>query len=48
VLRVIPRHRVFFSSAAGQLVLGLDYVPLPEAAIQSIEASWKGIQGSGM
>ena len=25
-----------------------DYVPLPENAVKSIEASWKGIQGSGM
>jgi len=31
-----------------QLALGLDYVPLPEPAIQAITASWKGIQGSGM
>ena len=31
-----------------QLALGLDYVPLPENAMKSIEASWKGIQGSGM
>ena len=31
-----------------QLALGLDYVPLPDAAVKSIEASWKGIQGSGM
>ena len=31
-----------------QLALGLDYVPLPENAVKSIEASWKGIQGSGM
>jgi phosphate transport system substrate-binding protein len=31
-----------------QLALGLDYVPLPEVAVKSIEASWKGIQGSGM
>jgi len=31
-----------------QLALGLDYVPLPETAVKSIEASWKGIQGSGM
>jgi phosphate transport system substrate-binding protein len=31
-----------------QLALGLDYVPLPDVAIKSIEASWKGIQGSGM
>ncbi|MDB5734047.1 MAG: pstS [Alphaproteobacteria bacterium] len=30
------------------LALGLDYVPLPENAIKAIEASWKGIQGSGM
>jgi phosphate transport system substrate-binding protein len=28
--------------------LGLDYVPLPDTAKQSIEASWKDIQGSGM
>jgi phosphate transport system substrate-binding protein len=28
--------------------LGLDYVPLPDNAIASIEASWKQIQGSGM
>lgn len=27
---------------------GLDYVPLPDAAVQTIEASWKQIQGSGM
>ena len=32
----------------GQLVLGLDYVPLPPNAVQAIEASWKNIQGSGM
>jgi phosphate transport system substrate-binding protein len=31
-----------------QLALGLDYVPLPDNAVKSIEASWKGIQGSGM
>jgi len=31
-----------------QLALGLDYVPLPDNAIKAIEASWKGIQGSGM
>jgi phosphate transport system substrate-binding protein len=31
-----------------QLALGLDYVPLPEVAVKSVEASWKGIQGSGM
>ena len=31
-----------------QLALGLDYVPLPENAVKAIEASWKGIQGSGM
>jgi phosphate transport system substrate-binding protein len=31
-----------------QLALGLDYVPLPENAVKSIEASWKSIQGSGM
>ena len=31
-----------------QLALGLDYVPLPDAAVKSITASWKGIQGSGM
>ena len=28
--------------------LALDYVPLPENAVQAIEASWKNIQGSGM
>jgi phosphate transport system substrate-binding protein len=32
----------------GPAALGLDYVPLPENAVQAIEASWKGIQGSGM
>ena len=26
----------------------LDYVPLPQSAVQAIEASWKQIQGSGM
>ena len=31
-----------------QLALGLDYVPLPANAISAIEASWKGISGSGM
>ena len=31
-----------------QLALGLDYVPLPDVAVKSIEASWKGIQGSGL
>ena len=31
-----------------QLALGLDYVPLPDNAVKAIEASWKGIQGSGM
>jgi phosphate transport system substrate-binding protein len=31
-----------------QLALGLDYVPLPDNAIKAIQASWKGIQGSGM
>ena len=31
-----------------QLALGLDYVPLPDNAVKSIETSWKGIQGSGM
>ena len=31
-----------------QLALGLDYVPLPDNAVKSIEASWKNIQGSGM
>jgi phosphate transport system substrate-binding protein len=30
------------------LALSLDYVPLPDVAVKSIEASWKGIQGSGM
>jgi len=32
----------------GPLALGLDYVPLPDSAVKSIEASWKTIQGSGM
>ena len=31
-----------------QLALGLDYIPLPDVAVKSIVASWKGIQGSGM
>jgi phosphate transport system substrate-binding protein len=31
-----------------QLAIGLDYVPLPNNAVKAIEASWKGIQGSGM
>jgi len=31
-----------------QLAVGLDYVPLPDNAVKAIEASWKGIQGSGM
>jgi len=26
----------------------LDYVPLPDSAVQAIEASWKQVQGSGM
>ena len=30
-----------------QLALGLDYIPLPDVAVKSIVASWKGIQGSG-
>jgi len=30
-----------------QLALGLDYIPLPDVAVKSIQASWKGIQGSG-
>ena len=29
------------------LATSLDYVPLPDNAVKSIEASWKGIQGSG-
>jgi len=32
----------------GPAALALDYVPLPENAVQAIEASWKNIQGSGM
>ncbi len=32
----------------GQMALSLDYIPLPENAVQAIEASWKQIQGSGM
>jgi phosphate transport system substrate-binding protein len=31
-----------------QLAISLDYVPLPDNAVKAIEASWKGIQGSGM
>ncbi|HSS15133.1 MAG TPA: substrate-binding domain-containing protein, partial [Rhizomicrobium sp.] len=31
-----------------QLAISLDYVPLPDNAVKSIEASWKNIQGSGM
>ena len=31
-----------------QLAIGLDYVPLPDNAVKAIEASWKGVQGSGM
>jgi phosphate transport system substrate-binding protein len=30
------------------MALALDYVPLPDAAVKAIEASWKQIQGSGM
>ncbi|HEY0265212.1 MAG TPA: phosphate ABC transporter substrate-binding protein PstS [Rhizomicrobium sp.] len=30
------------------LALSLDYVPLPDNAVKAIEASWHGIQGSGM
>ncbi len=30
------------------MALSLDYVPLPENAVQAIQASWKQIQGSGM
>jgi phosphate transport system substrate-binding protein len=30
-----------------KLALSLDYVPLPDNAVKAIEASWKGIQGSG-
>ena len=30
-----------------QAALSLDYVPLPDNAVKAIEASWKGIQGSG-
>ncbi len=32
----------------GDMAKSLDYVPLPQAAVQAIEASWKQIQGSGM
>jgi len=32
----------------GDAALSLDYVPLPQNAVQAIEASWKQIQGSGM
>ena len=31
-----------------QMATSLDYVPLPDNAVKAIEASWKGIQGSGM
>ena len=31
-----------------QLALSLDYVPLTDNAVKAVEASWKGIQGSGM
>jgi len=31
-----------------QAALSLDYVPLPQNAVGAIEASWKGIAGSGM
>ncbi len=30
------------------MALSLDYVPLPQNAVQAIQASWKQIQGSGM
>ena len=30
------------------MALSLDYVPLPDNAVQAIQASWKQIQGSGM
>jgi len=30
------------------MALSLDYVPLPQNAVQAIEASWKQVQGSGM
>ena len=32
----------------GDMAKGLVYVPLPAAAVQAIQASWKQIQGSGM
>ncbi|HEY8698948.1 MAG TPA: phosphate ABC transporter substrate-binding protein PstS [Rhizomicrobium sp.] len=31
-----------------QMALGLDYVPLPDNAVQAIQASWKNVEGSGM
>ena len=38
-----------WSMEKGQdLARGLDYVPLPPNAVQTIEASWKQVQGSGM
>jgi phosphate transport system substrate-binding protein len=38
-----------FGFEKGQdMALSLDYVPLPDNAVKAIEASWKGIQGSGM
>jgi phosphate transport system substrate-binding protein len=30
------------------MALKLDYVPLPQNAVDAIQASWKQIQGSGM
>ena len=35
-------------ASGGNMALSLDYIPLPENAVQAIEASWKNIQGSGM
>lgn len=40
----------FFSwaySNGDQMAASLDYVPLPDNAVQAIKASWKNIQGSG-
>ncbi len=32
----------------GEAAKGLDYVPLPPAAVKAIETSWKQVKGSGM
>jgi phosphate transport system substrate-binding protein len=32
----------------GEMALDLNYVPLPDSAVQAIKQSWKQVQGSGM